>query len=69
MATTHGTHPQLLKSVMDINKYQRGLVIQKLHDLLGRKMSGKTIGGRTRLLGLQTIINLDHQGILCLGGF
>ena len=57
MATTHGTHPQLLKSVMDINKYQRGLVIQKLRDLLGRKMNGKTIG----LLGLAFKPNTDDM--------
>jgi UDPglucose 6-dehydrogenase len=57
MATTHGTHPQLLKSVMDINKYQRGLVIQKLRDLLGRKLTGKTVG----LLGLAFKPNTDDM--------
>jgi UDPglucose 6-dehydrogenase len=44
MATTHGTHPQLLKAVMDINQYQRIHVIQKLRSLLGSKLQGKTIG-------------------------
>jgi UDPglucose 6-dehydrogenase len=57
MATTHGTHPQLLKSVMDINQYQRGHVVQKLRDVLGRRLSGKVIG----LLGLAFKPNTDDM--------
>jgi UDPglucose 6-dehydrogenase len=55
MASTHGTHPQLLKSVMDINQYQRQQVIMKLRDVLGSRLRGKTIG----LLGLAFKPNTD----------
>ncbi len=55
MASTHGTHPQLLKSVMDINQYQRLQVIIKLRDVLGNNLRGKTIG----LLGLAFKPNTD----------
>jgi UDPglucose 6-dehydrogenase len=55
MASTHGTHPQLLKSVMDINQYQRQQVITKLRDVLGSRLRGKTIG----LLGLAFKPNTD----------
>jgi UDPglucose 6-dehydrogenase len=57
MATTHGTHPQLLKSVMDINQYQRIHVVQKLRDVLGRRLSSKVIG----LLGLAFKPNTDDM--------
>ncbi len=57
MATTHGTHPQLLKAVMDINQYQRIHVIQKLRDLLGSKLKDKVIG----LLGLAFKPNTDDM--------
>jgi UDPglucose 6-dehydrogenase len=57
MATTHGTHPQLLKAVMDINQYQRVHIIQKLRDLLGTRFSGKTVG----LLGLAFKPNTDDM--------
>jgi UDPglucose 6-dehydrogenase len=55
MASTHGTHPQLLKSVMDINQYQRRQVILKLREVLGAKLRHKTIG----LLGLAFKPNTD----------
>ncbi|MCS7260180.1 MAG: UDP-glucose/GDP-mannose dehydrogenase family protein, partial [Anaerolineae bacterium] len=55
MAATHGTHPQLLKSVMDINQHQRLLVIIKLREVLGSQLRGKTIG----LLGLAFKPNTD----------
>src|SRR3990172_5369156 len=42
-ASIHGCHPQLLRAVMEINRGQRRLVIQKLHDILG-PLNGKTIG-------------------------
>jgi len=35
MASIHGRHPQLLRAVMEINRDQRRLVVQKLRDLLG----------------------------------
>ena len=57
MATTHGTHPQLLKAVMDINQYQRIHIIQKLRDVLGRQLKGKAIG----LLGLAFKPNTDDM--------
>lgn len=57
MATTHGTHPQLLKAVMDINQYQRIHVIQKLRDLLGQRLRDKVIG----LLGLAFKPNTDDM--------
>jgi UDPglucose 6-dehydrogenase len=47
MAQIHGTHPQLLQAVMDINSTQRKNIILKLQDILG-SLAGKTIG----LLGL-----------------
>src|SRR5574341_35871 len=47
MATVHGRHPQLLRSVMDINTDQRRLIIEKLRECVGT-LKGKTIG----LLGL-----------------
>jgi UDPglucose 6-dehydrogenase len=57
MATTHGTHPQLLKAVMDINQYQRIHIIQKLRDLLGQRLKDKVIG----LLGLAFKPNTDDM--------
>jgi UDPglucose 6-dehydrogenase len=57
MATTHGTHPQLLKAVMDINQYQRIHIIQKLRDVLGRQLKGKVVG----LLGLAFKPNTDDM--------
>lgn len=57
MATTHGTHPQLLKAVMDINQHQRIHIIQKLRELLGQRLNGKVIG----LLGLAFKPNTDDM--------
>jgi UDPglucose 6-dehydrogenase len=57
MATTHGSHPQLLKAVMDINQHQRIHVIQKLRDVLGQRLNGKVIG----LLGLAFKPNTDDM--------
>jgi UDPglucose 6-dehydrogenase len=54
MAQTHGMHPQLLNSVMDINAFQRKHVTLKLHDLMG-DVKGKTVG----LLGLAFKENTD----------
>jgi UDPglucose 6-dehydrogenase len=55
MASTHGTHPQLLKSVMDINQYQRLQIVIKLREVLGSQLRGKAIG----LLGLAFKPNTD----------
>ncbi len=54
MATIHGCHPQLLRSVMDINHDQRYKVVQWLRDLLGN-LNHRTIG----LLGLAFKPNTD----------
>ncbi len=55
MASIHGTHPQLLKAVMDINQYQRRQTILKLREVLGSKLRGKVIG----LLGMAFKPNTD----------
>jgi UDPglucose 6-dehydrogenase len=57
MATTQGTHPQLLKAVMDINHYQRIHIVQKLRNILGSRLKGKKIG----LLGLAFKPNTDDM--------
>ena len=57
MATTQGTHPQLLKAVMDINQYQRVHIIQKLRDILGSRLKDNAIG----LLGLAFKPNTDDM--------
>jgi UDPglucose 6-dehydrogenase len=55
MASVHGTHPQLLKAVMDINQYQRRQSVLKLREVLGSKLRGKVVG----LLGLAFKPNTD----------
>ena len=57
MATTHGCHPQLLQAVEDINNDQRRRAVDKLQDLLGGSVQGKTIG----LLGLAFKPNTDDM--------
>jgi UDPglucose 6-dehydrogenase len=47
MASTHGTHPQLLRAVIDINRYQRRRVVHHLREWLGG-LDERAIG----LLGL-----------------
>lgn len=54
MASLHGTEPQLLQSVMDINKTQRKQIVLKLEDML-TDLKGKTIA----LLGLAFKENTD----------
>ncbi len=56
MAAEAGLHPQLLNSVMEINKDQRRLVVSKLVELLGY-LRGCTIG----LLGLAFKPNTDDM--------
>jgi len=54
MAVLHGTHPQLLQAVMEINRNQRRKVIFKLRKALGR-LDEKVIG----VLGLSFKPNTD----------
>ncbi len=54
MAVLHGTHPQLLQAVMEINRNQRRKVIFKLRKALGR-LDEKVIG----ILGLSFKPNTD----------
>lgn len=54
MAATHGTHPQLLNAVMEINDFQRKHVLLKLSDLLGN-LQDKVVG----VLGLAFKENTD----------
>jgi UDPglucose 6-dehydrogenase len=56
MASIHGRHPQLLRAVMEINRDQRRLVVQKLRDLLGT-LNEKVIG----VLGLAFKPNTDDM--------
>jgi UDPglucose 6-dehydrogenase len=56
MANVQGKHPQLLQTVMEINNYQRRLVISRVRELLGG-MRNKTIG----LLGLAFKPNTDDM--------
>ncbi len=56
MAAIHGRHPQLLRTIMEINRHQRRLVIQKLRDLLAG-LQDKVIG----LLGLSFKPNTDDM--------
>ena len=56
MAAIHGGHPQLLRTVMEINRHQRRLVIQKLRALLG-SLQDKIVG----LLGLSFKPNTDDM--------
>jgi len=54
MAAVHGSHPQLLRAVMEINRDQRLRVVQKLRDLVGNLVD-KQIG----VLGLAFKPNTD----------
>jgi UDP-glucose 6-dehydrogenase len=56
MALVHGTHPSLLRAVMDINRDQRRKVIHRLRQELGR-LQDKKIG----LLGLAFKPNTDDM--------
>jgi UDPglucose 6-dehydrogenase len=56
MANVQGKHPQLLQTVMEINNYQRRLVVMRVRELLG-KLDGQTIG----LLGLAFKPNTDDM--------
>lgn len=54
MASIHGCHPQLLRAVMEINRDQRRMIVQRLRDLLG-SLDGLVIG----ILGLSFKPNTD----------
>jgi UDPglucose 6-dehydrogenase len=56
MASIHGRHPQLLRAVMEINRDQRRLVVQKLRNLLDT-LDEKVIG----ILGLAFKPNTDDM--------
>jgi len=56
IASTHGSHPQMLRAVMEINYDQRKRVIQKLREILGT-FRGKTIA----VLGLSFKPNTDDM--------
>jgi UDPglucose 6-dehydrogenase len=56
MANVQGKHPQLLQTVMDINRDQRRLIISKLREQL-EQLSGKAIG----ILGLAFKPNTDDM--------
>jgi UDPglucose 6-dehydrogenase len=54
MAATHGTHPQLLNAVMEINDFQRKHILLKLIDVLGT-VQDKVVG----VLGIAFKENTD----------
>jgi UDPglucose 6-dehydrogenase len=54
MAAIHGCHPQLLRTVMDINQDQRRVVIQRLREVFG-SLDGLVVG----VLGLSFKPNTD----------
>src|SRR4051812_17182881 len=54
MASVHGSHPQLLRTVMDINRDQRRQLIQKIRHVLGG-LNERTVG----VLGLAFKPNTD----------
>jgi UDPglucose 6-dehydrogenase len=56
MANVQGRHPQLLLAVMDINRDQRRLIVDKVRDLLG-DLEGKRVG----LFGLAFKPNTDDM--------
>ncbi|MFQ5858236.1 MAG: nucleotide sugar dehydrogenase [Anaerolineae bacterium] len=56
MAAIHGTHPQLLRAVMEINRDRRRQVIRKLRNILGA-LDDATIG----ILGLSFKPNTDDM--------
>ena len=57
MAQEKGRHPQLLQAVMDINDDRRPMAVNRVKDMLGGTLTGKTIG----LLGLAFKPNTDDM--------
>ncbi len=56
MAAVHGTHPQLLRAVMEINRDRRRQVVRKLRNILGH-LDGIQVG----VLGLSFKPNTDDM--------
>jgi UDPglucose 6-dehydrogenase len=57
MASVQGRHPQLLQSVMEINKHQRHRVVWKLREMLSGNLNSAVVG----LLGLAFKPNTDDM--------
>jgi UDPglucose 6-dehydrogenase len=57
MAEDKGRHPQLLRAVMDINDDRRPMAVNRIKEMLGGTLKGKTIG----LLGLAFKPNTDDM--------
>jgi UDPglucose 6-dehydrogenase len=55
MALVHGSHPSLLRAVIDINRDMRRWAVYNLRELVGGKLDGKRIG----ILGLAFKPNTD----------
>jgi UDPglucose 6-dehydrogenase len=55
LAATNGCHPQLLRSVMEINNDQRRRLVGKIQDAIGIPLKGKVVG----ILGLSFKPNTD----------
>ncbi len=55
MALVHGSHPSLLRAVIDINRDMRRWAVYNLRELLGGKLDGKRVG----LMGLAFKPNTD----------
>jgi len=68
MANVQGKHPQLLQTVMDINRDQRRLAIRKLRDLLGT-FEGKIVEHEQRRIFefVETLV-VTHGGLWAEGG-
>ena len=57
MALVHGSHPALLRAVIDINRDMRRWAVYNLRELVGGKLDGRRIG----LMGLAFKPNTDAQ--------
>ena len=55
LAATNGCHPQLLRSVMEINNDQRRRLVEKIRDAIGQSLEGQVVG----ILGLSFKPNTD----------
>jgi UDPglucose 6-dehydrogenase len=55
MAVVHGSHPQLLRAVIEINRDMRRWAVYNLREMLGGKIDGKKVG----ILGLAFKPNTD----------
>ena len=57
MAKEKGRHPQLLESVMSINDDRRPMAVERVREMLGGNLKGKTVG----MLGLAFKPNTDDM--------